>query len=96
MGIRYIDPLKELGALLLSVEKPARYTGGEFGRRAKKDAVLKTLIAFPDLYEVGMSNQAMRILYNKLNSMKDLSCDRAFAPAPDFGLTAIALKSLPL
>ena len=84
MEIRYIDPLSDLGPLLLDVEKPARYTGGEYGRLAKRDAALRTVIAFPDLYEIGMSNQALRILYNRLNEMDDISCDRAFAPAPDF------------
>jgi radical SAM superfamily enzyme YgiQ (UPF0313 family) len=51
---------------------------------AKKEACLKTLIAFPDLYEIGMSNQALRIIYNRLNEISGISCDRAFAPAPDF------------
>jgi radical SAM-linked protein len=80
----YIDPVKEFGGRLLEVEKPARYTGGEIGILAKKDAVLKTLIAFPDLYEIGMGNQALRIIYNRMNGMQDISCDRAFAPAVDF------------
>jgi radical SAM superfamily enzyme YgiQ (UPF0313 family) len=61
-----------------------RYAGGEYGRLANKDAGFQTLIGFPDLYEIGMSNQALRILYNNLNSLDDVSCDRAFAPAPDF------------
>ncbi|MDR2480217.1 MAG: TIGR03936 family radical SAM-associated protein [Treponema sp.] len=81
---RFIDPVVEFGASLLSVEKPARYVGGEFGRLAGKDSALQTLIAFPDLYEIGMSNQAMRIIYNGLNRITGISCDRAFAPAPDF------------
>ncbi|MDR1566807.1 MAG: radical SAM protein, partial [Treponema sp.] len=66
------------------VEKPGRYAGGEYGILAKRDAELRTVIAFPDLYEIGMSNQALRILYNRLNSMPGISCDRAFAPGPDF------------
>ena len=66
------------------MEKPGRYCGGEHGRLAKKDASLQTLIAFPDLYEIGMSNQALRIIYNGLNRIPGVSCDRAFAPAPDF------------
>jgi len=81
---RYVDPVEELGGLLLNVEKPGRYTGGEYGILAKKDAAFRTLIAFPDLYEIGMVNQALRIIYNRLNGIKDISCDRAFAPAPDF------------
>lgn len=82
--IRYIDPLKDLGKGLLQVEKPGRYVGGEYGRLAKREADLRLLIAFPDLYEIGMSNQAMRILYKRLNQLAGVSCDRAFAPAPDF------------
>jgi len=81
---RYIDPVRDLGGLLLEVEKPDRYTGGEFGRLAKKDALFRALIAFPDLYEIGMSGQALRIIYNRLNMLPGISCDRAFAPAPDF------------
>jgi len=80
----YVDPVNDIGALLLEVDKPGRYCGGEHGRLAKKDAPLQTLIAFPDLYELGMSNQALRIIYNGLNRIPGISCDRAFAPAPDF------------
>jgi radical SAM superfamily enzyme YgiQ (UPF0313 family) len=86
---RFIDPLPELGEFLVSVEKPARYSGGEYGilcstKKMSAPGVLKTLIAFPDLYDIGMSNQAVKILYNTLNSIEGICCDRAFAPAPDF------------
>ncbi|MDR0722005.1 MAG: TIGR03936 family radical SAM-associated protein, partial [Treponema sp.] len=66
------------------MEKPIRYIGGEYGCLAKIQADLRLLIAFPDLYEIGMSNQALRILYNRLNQLAGVSCDRAFTPAPDF------------
>ena len=104
MKTQYIDPLESLGPLLLTVEKPARYTGGEYGRLCKprlpkprlpETDELKTVIAFPDLYEIGMSNQALRILYNRLNRMDGISCDRAFAPAPDFE-ELLKSKGLPL
>ncbi|MDR1838550.1 MAG: TIGR03936 family radical SAM-associated protein [Treponema sp.] len=98
-GDRYVDPITELGGLLLEVEKPARYTGGEAGILAnapeKRAAAFRTLIAFPDLYEIGMGNHALRILYNRLNNMKDISCDRAFAPAPDFE-KLLREKNIPL
>jgi len=81
--IHRIDPLTRLGSRLPEVEKPARYTGGEYGIYAK-EGTLKTAVVFPDLYELGMSNQAFRIIYNCLNRMEGISCDRAFAPAPDF------------
>ncbi|MDR0600698.1 MAG: TIGR03936 family radical SAM-associated protein [Treponema sp.] len=87
--IRYIDPAARLGGRLMEVEKPARYTGGEYGRLARAGGAgegifLHAAVVFPDLYELGMSNQAVRILYNRLNCMEGISCDRAFAPAPDF------------
>jgi radical SAM-linked protein len=92
---RYVDPLHELGKLLMEVEKPARYTGGEYGSLARRSAIFDTLIAFPDLYEIGMSNQAMRIIYNRINRIEGISCDRAFAPAPDFE-KLLAEKNIPL
>jgi radical SAM superfamily enzyme YgiQ (UPF0313 family) len=100
MKDHYINPLTDFGPLLLNIEKPARYTGGEFGRHCKMDSlqnetILKTLIAFPDLYEIGMSNQALRIIYNRLNNMEGIFCDRAFAPAPDFEQLLLS-KALPL
>ncbi|MDR1143800.1 MAG: TIGR03936 family radical SAM-associated protein [Spirochaetaceae bacterium] len=82
--VRFIDPLSRLGARLLEVEKPARYSGGEYGLLAKTGAALYAAVVFPDLYELGMSNQAFRIIYNGLNRIEGISCDRAFAPAPDF------------
>jgi len=97
----FIDPLTDLGELLLSVEKPGRYTGGEYGRLLNKDSpeltesALSAVIAFPDLYEIGMSNQALKILYNRLNGIEGVFCDRSFAPAPDFeGL--LRSRNLPL
>lgn len=81
--IRTIDPIPRLGSRLLEVEKPGRYTGGEFGIYTK-EGILRSVIVFPDLYELGMSNQAFRIIYNALNQIDGISCDRAFAPAPDF------------
>jgi radical SAM superfamily enzyme YgiQ (UPF0313 family) len=80
----FINIMEELGGLLLEVEKPDRYTGGEYGRLARREAQYQSLIAFPDLYEIGMGNQALKIIYNRLNNIEDISCDRAFAPAPDF------------
>ncbi|MCX7656302.1 MAG: TIGR03936 family radical SAM-associated protein [Treponemataceae bacterium] len=79
-----IHPLSDLGSDLLNIEKPGRYVGGEFGIYRKEDADFTMAIAFPDLYEIGMSNQAIRILYNYLNHIEGVFCDRVFCPAPDF------------
>jgi radical SAM family uncharacterized protein/radical SAM-linked protein len=68
---------------LLAVEKPARYMGDEMGS-VRKDAVnLRIALAFPDVYEVGMSHLGLRILYQILNNMDDIAAERVFAPWPD-------------
>lgn len=81
-----IHPLSDLGERLLSVEKPARYLGGELGSvpREGGEGELLVALSFPDLYEIGMSNNAIRILYGGLNAVEGVRCERVFAPAPDF------------
>lgn len=69
---------------LIALEKPGRYTGGEFGSLQKYDeSGLRVCVSFPDLYEVGMSNLAVKILYSRINCIEGLSCERVFAPAGD-------------
>ncbi len=82
---------------LLMIQNPARYTGGEFHYGAKDLAKVyfHTAICFPDLYEIGMSNNAVRILYDLLNSMEEVYCDRVFSVAPDFE-QLLREKQLPL
>lgn len=91
--IAFNNPL--LHCLLNSVEKPARYTGGEYARVKKlpNPEDYSICVVFPDLYEIGMSNQAIRILYNSLNNTKNLHAERAFYPEEDFykGLRKIGL-----
>ncbi|MCL1803220.1 MAG: radical SAM protein [Eubacteriaceae bacterium] len=70
--------------ILHSVEKPARYIGNEYGAAEPKEkASIRFALAFPDLYEVGMSHLGFKILYHVLNSMEDVACERVFAPALD-------------
>ena len=68
---------------LLSVEKPARYMGGEMGSIRKDDAEVCFALAFPDVYEVGMSHLGLRILYHILNEVEWVAAERVFAPWPD-------------
>ena len=68
---------------LLSVEKPSRYMGGEMGSIRKESAELRIALAFPDVYEIGMSHLGLRILYHALNNMEGVSAERVFAPWPD-------------
>ncbi|TFG62756.1 MAG: hypothetical protein E4H36_07260 [Spirochaetales bacterium] len=87
---------RQLKRILLSVEKPGRYSGGEFGMAPlKKDAALHVAVSYPDLYEIGMSNLAIQILYSRLNAVKDVYCERVFTPAPDFA-AGLTKASLPL
>ncbi len=76
---------KNIEKILINVEKPARYTGGELNSytKDKKDISLRFLFAFPDVYEIGMSHLGMHILYNMLNEEKDIWCERVFAPWTD-------------
>lgn len=79
-----LDRQAGLRRILARVEKPGRYVGGEFGTIAKPDAALRVAISYPDLYEIGMSNAAVRILYARLNALEDVACERVFAPGLDF------------
>jgi radical SAM superfamily enzyme YgiQ (UPF0313 family) len=91
-----IHPEKELRKLLLSVENPLRYVGGEYGQiRSCGDPKLRIGLCFPDLYEIGMSNLAIKIIYTGLNRIPGIACERVFAPAPDFE-AALRERHVPL
>ena len=83
--------------ILPTVQKPARYTGGEWGEIKKdlKDVRLRIAFCFPDTYEIGMSNVGMRILYGVMNRMDGVWCERVFAPWGDME-TAMRANDLPL
>ena len=76
-----LDKLKEI---LLTVEKPARYLGGEFNLPdTDKPCEERVCLCFADKYEVGMSNIGLRILYHMLNDTEGVVCERSFAPSVD-------------
>ena len=77
---------KKFEKLLLTVQKPGRYSGGEMGSVTKdKDNIdVRFAFCFPDTYEVGMSHLGMKILYSQFNARDDIWCERVFAPLPDF------------
>ena len=95
MNKHRIVPEKDIKELLLSVQLPGRYVGGEYGSIIKDDADFTMALSFPDLYEIGMSNLALRLLYRSLSSIPDVACERVFAPAPDFE-EILGDKNLPL
>ena len=83
--------------ILPAVQKPARYTGGEWGevRKKKQDVSIRVAFCFPDTYEIGMSNVGMRILYGVMNRIPDVWCERVFAPWGDME-EAMKKQGLPL
>ena len=83
---RRYRPQDDFKDFLLYTQIPGRYVGGEFGNVKELDDSIKVRIAlcFPDLYEIGMSNNAIRILFDSLNRIDGVLCDLVFLPAPDF------------
>ena len=83
--------------ILPTVQKPARYTGGEFNEIKKdlNDVRVRIAFCFPDTYEIGMSNVGMRILYGVMNEMEGVWCERVFAPWDDMEKAMLA-HNLPL
>jgi len=91
-----------LDDILPRVTKPARYTGGEFNAVVKDrgDVDVRFALAYPDAYEIGMSNLGLRIIYHILNRRPDTAAERMFAPWIDMeaemrqrGLPLFALES---
>ncbi|HOO11917.1 MAG TPA: TIGR03960 family B12-binding radical SAM protein, partial [Bacillota bacterium] len=92
----------DIEGLLGRVEKPARYTGGEYNSvyKDKREVEIRFAFAFPDVYEIAMSHLGLRILYYLLNRRKDTWCERVFAPWTDMegfmrekGVPLFALES---
>ena len=73
---------KEVEKILLKVQKPGRYTGGELNSIVKDKSKVDVRFAFcfPDTYEIGMSHLGMKILYSQFNSYDHIWCERVFAP----------------
>ena len=86
-----------LHRILPTVQKPARYTGGEFNEIKKdlSETRVRVAFCFPDTYEIGMSNLGMRILYGVMNEMDGVWCERVFTPWGDME-SAMREHSLPL
>ena len=92
----------KLRRVLTRVQKPARYTGGEYNQIVKDKAAvdLRMAFCFPDTYEIGMSNLGLQILYGAINAEPGMWCERCFAPWGDMeeemrreGIPLYALES---
>jgi radical SAM family uncharacterized protein len=86
-----------LDRVLLSVTKPGRYTGGEYNQIVKDWAMIETKVAlaFPDIYDLGMSNLGLAILYDQVNQRPDMLAERVFSPWVDME-AVLRRESLPL
>ena len=71
--------------ILLEIEKPARYIGGEVNAVMKnvEDIDVRFAMCFPDVYEIGMSHLGIQILYDMFNRREDVWCERVYSPWHD-------------
>jgi hypothetical protein len=81
------DYKKKIERFLPGVEKPARYTGGEWNSVVKEwdPGKVKIAFAFPDVYEVGMSHLGLQVLYHTVNRRADALMERCFCPVDGYG-----------
>lgn len=89
--------MTSLDSILYQVSKPARYAGGEWNSVVKdwEKTPIHIALAFPDLYELGMSNLALPILYDLLNSQPDVLAERVYTPWTDME-AALRTRNMPL
>lgn len=85
LRVPYQDCFHLIEPLLAKVEKPSRYIDHEWGTLSKADADYRCCMIYPDVYEVGLPNQGIAILYNILNQAEGISCERGYVPWPDMG-----------
>ena len=102
--MKRINPMQVFGSELCAVQNPSSYIGGEIGAIVKPHAdeadgqgsdLFNFAIAFPDVYSIGMSNQAIKIIYNGLNQRPSVRCERVFAVETDFE-SLLRKKNVPL
>jgi radical SAM superfamily enzyme YgiQ (UPF0313 family) len=82
-------------AVLETVQKPSRYIGGEANQVRKPQATALVALCYPDAYEIGISNQALQILYQQINRRESIAAERVYCPWPDMA-DAMRRQGLPL
>lgn len=92
-----VIPWEQIERLLQRVQRPGRYVGGEVNACRKEwDAVpTRVCLAFPDVYDLGMSNLGIQVLYDILNGEEDVLAERTYAPWPDMA-AAMRQAGIPL
>lgn len=91
----YENRFADLEPLLGRVEKPSRYIDHEWGTRSKADASYRACLIYPDVYEVGLPNQGIAVLYACLNAREGFSCERGYVPWVDMA-DAMRAAGVPL
>ncbi len=78
---------QRIDEVLPLVTKPIRYTGGEYNALScdPENSRVSWVLGMPEVYEIGMSNYGLRVLYSIINRIEGASCDRVFVPWPDLG-----------
>ncbi|MBE9472323.1 MAG: B12-binding domain-containing radical SAM protein, partial [Chloroflexi bacterium] len=89
--------LERLERILPTVQKPGRYVGGEYNSIVKdwEATPIRVCLAFPDIYDLGMSNLGLAILYDILNALPDVLAERAYMPWVDM-IAAMREARIPL
>ena len=88
---------QQLKRILLKVAKPGRYVGGEYNSIVKNwdSTDFKVALAFPDIYDLGMSNLGIMLLYEQINNRSDMLAERVFTPWDDME-TQMRTEGIPL
>jgi radical SAM superfamily enzyme YgiQ (UPF0313 family) len=86
---------RRIEAVLETVRKPSRYIGGEANQVRKPEATSVVGLCYPDAYEVGISNQALQILYDQVNRHPAIAAERVYCPWPDMA-DAMRREGIPL
>jgi radical SAM superfamily enzyme YgiQ (UPF0313 family) len=82
-------------SILAEVQKPSRYIGGEVNEIVKPSATVRVALCYPDAYEIGISNQALQILYTLVNGRPEAAAERVYTPWPDMA-DALRREGIPL
>ncbi|HEV8155832.1 MAG TPA: hypothetical protein VGP67_09875, partial [Gaiellales bacterium] len=86
---------QKIEAVLETVQKPSRYIGGEANQVRKPQATRLVALCYPDAYEIGISNQALQILYAQVNARAAFAAERVYCPWPDMA-DAMRAEGIPL
>lgn len=86
---------ERLEPLVRKAERPSRYINHEWGSELKRDANFRFCMLYPDTYELGQANQALRILVNAVNEREGMAAERGFLPAPEM-CDVLRQEGLPL